>query len=220
MKRNKIRLISGVGVNDATYPLHKTAVIGGKRKIAWRCPFYSKWVSMLQRCYSESQRPKNKGYINTTVCSEWLIFSNFKSWMEQQDWEDKELDKDLFGGNQDIYSPSTCYFIDKKVNIFMNTNQSRRGKYLLGVIKVSKKFVAYCSVGGVQYRLGTFNSELEAHDAGFKEKLRFTVVFIDEYSLDVRVSEALVQKIVGLYEGINLEVCMKDVDLKNFKLFA
>ena len=217
MERNKVRLVSGVGINDADYRVHKTDRVNGKLKIVWRCPFYSKWVSMFQRCYSESQRPKNKGYINTIVCEEWKQFSNFKAWMEQQDWEDKELDKDLFGGNQDIYSPDTCYFIDKKVNIFMNTNQSRRGNYLLGVIKVSKKFVAYCSVGGVQYRLGSFNSELEAHDAWFKEKLKFTMGFIDEYSLDMRVSRALVQKIIGLYEGINLEVCMNDVDLKNFK---
>ena len=72
-------------------------------------------------------------YKDITCCQEWLIFSNFKSWMKQQDWEGKQLDKDLLIYQNKIYSPETCVFVDRKINQFLVKSNNSRGKYPLGV---------------------------------------------------------------------------------------
>lgn len=102
----------GFGVNDANYPVNITTGEGKLRKIVWRCPYYQKWVNMLDRVYGNSNKPS---YENTCVCDEWANFTNFKMWMEQQDWFGKELDKDLKGDGS-LYGPDTCVFVSKKVN--------------------------------------------------------------------------------------------------------
>lgn len=118
-------LIYGVGVNDADYVVQKYEEVGTpskrSRKLVWICPFYQKWTSMLCRCYSDKFKQKNKSYDGCKVSDEWLTFSNFKNWMEKQDWEGKELDKDLLG-NGKIYSPQTCLFISKSANILAQYN--------------------------------------------------------------------------------------------------
>ncbi len=108
-------LIYGVGINDADYPVNVTTGEGKKRQIQWRCPYYQKWVNMLDRCYGKTHRPS---YRDTEVCKDWHRFSNFLNWMQSQDWLGKELDKDLcVTGN--LYSPDTCVFLDKKVNMLL-----------------------------------------------------------------------------------------------------
>lgn len=120
--------VYGFGINDAEYPVNITEGEGLKRKTVWRCPYYQKWVNMLDRVYG-SQRPT---YIDVKVCSEWSSFTTFKSWMQTQDWEDKELDKDLLGDGK-LYSPETCYFISKKVNMLLQlrTPEFYRGYWQL-----------------------------------------------------------------------------------------
>lgn len=109
------RLVAGIGLNDSGEPVVKFHTEGGSRRLVWRCPYYSKWSNMIQRCYSDSS-PKQYWFVE--VCKEWLTFSNFKSWMEQQDWEGKELDKDL-KGNGFLYSPESCCFISQRTNNLM-----------------------------------------------------------------------------------------------------
>lgn len=106
-------LVYGVGINDADYPVNKTTGSFGKRITTWRCPYYQRWVNMLERVYDGDR----EAYRGVTVCEEWLIFTNFKGWMQTQDWSGKELDKDLLGGN--LYSPETCVFLDKKLNMLL-----------------------------------------------------------------------------------------------------
>lgn len=99
------KLICGVGVNDADYPIT-------------RCPYYRKWRDMLPRCYSEQYQNRNPSYREVNVCDTWHTFSVFKMWMEQQEWQCMVLDKDLIGSVYGIklYSKSTCIFIPAQVN--------------------------------------------------------------------------------------------------------
>lgn len=94
-------LVYGVGVDDLDYP-KKKLLPNGKYSF---CPYYQRWRGMIRRCYSKAQLGKNPNYEGCTVCDEWLTFSNFKSWMEKQDWEGKELDKDLLVRGNKVYSP-------------------------------------------------------------------------------------------------------------------
>lgn len=149
----------GVGVNDADYKISFKS--SGKTVM---CPFYRRWVNMLARCYSKNQEV-NRSYAGCYVCDEWLVFSNFKKWMESQDWEGKHLDKDiLFQGNR-LYSPETCVFISKRINLLLNTRGSSRGRYMLGVKLIKGGFQVSCSDGVKGVYLGRFSSEVDAHKA-------------------------------------------------------
>ena len=54
--RKKTKLVCGVGVNNADYvvQINESWYEDGKQRQrgVWVCPFYSKWRSMLIRCYS------------------------------------------------------------------------------------------------------------------------------------------------------------------------
>ena len=81
MSIGKRKPVYGVGINDAWYMINVN--IGGKLVT---CKFYTKWVSMLTRCYSSKFHEMQPTYTECMVCKEWLTFSNFKKWMETQEW--------------------------------------------------------------------------------------------------------------------------------------
>lgn len=162
---SKKRLIYGCGYNDCEESVSVNKRVNGKLKTMWRCPYYSKWVYMLKRCYGKNS------YSNCKVCEEWLTFSNFKSWMKEKDWEGKELDKDIMKGSLGLYSPDTCLFIDKDVNSFVLTRPKFRGSHPLGVCydKVRGLYQSHCNliVDGERKskNLGRYKTPEEAHRA-------------------------------------------------------
>ena len=196
MIKKRSKLVYGVGVNDADYNVYETENVDGKRKNIWMCPFYVTWTSMLVRCYSEKLHARLPTYKDCTVCDEWLIFSNFKTWMEKQNWEGKALDKDLLVPNNKIYSPEYCVFIDSKINNFILDTKASRGLYLLGVTweKSRNKFKAQCSnpFTGKSENLGRFENEYQAHLAWKARKHELACQLADsEYCNDPRLAEAL-----------------------------
>lgn len=197
-KRNK--LVYGVGVNDANYHTQTYAVVNGKQVRTYCCPFYKKWKSMLQRCYSESYYKKYKSYEDCYVCEGWHKFSNFKSWMEKQDWVDRQLDKDLLFRNNKIYSPKTCVFVLPITNSFLKEKPRSRGKYLIGVYFAERigKFCAECSDPflGKSKHLGYYTKEVSAHLA-WKEYKNKLANKIAEMETDSRVVEALKSRYSG-----------------------
>lgn len=177
--RRKYKKVYGVGINDADYIVQikeTVSYIDGnqKQKQIWVCPFYKTWMSMLVRCYSNKFHLKNSTYRGCSVSEEWLTFSNFKKWMEQQDWEDKQLDKDLLLFDNKVYSAETCVFIDQTVNKFVTDCRASRGLYIIGCHwnKCCKKYQAQCQnpFTKKQEYLGLFDAELEAHMAWKKRK--------------------------------------------------
>lgn len=188
--------LAGVGINDADYAVTNWSFceITGKVKRSWVCPFYEKWRGMITRCYSASYKGRNPTYKNCKVCDDWLTFSNFKAWMETQDWDGNHLDKDiLFPGNK-LYAPQTCVFISSRVNSFLVESDSTRGEYMIGVYRSKGKFKAQCRTGsGNQKHLGTFNTELEAHKAWLAFKLEQAKLLAAEQT-DPRVAKALIDR--------------------------
>lgn len=165
------------GINDAPYETQKfIKVSDNKWKLVWICPFYKTWKHMLERCFCNKLKSKYPTYKDVTVCEEWLYFSNFKAWMEQQDWEGKALDKDLLIEGNKVYSPETCIFIPKALNNFLtNTQRTKKSKLPIGVCwnKDHGKFQVRCNNPFTKKRenLGYFNSLDEASFAWKNRKL-------------------------------------------------
>lgn len=195
------KLVYGVGINDADYFVvrFETIVVNGKqkRKLAWACPYYRAWTSMLRRCYSIKDQERCTTYKGCGVSEEWKTFSNFKAWMEKQDFEGKQLDKDILIEGNKVYSPETCGFVTQTVNNFITDRGNDRGEFLIGVYwhKPNEKFLSRCSnpFTGGQEHLGYFTCEQEAHSAWLKRKLElaYELAAIQE---DPRVAKALIDR--------------------------
>jgi len=165
------RLVFGVGINDADYMV--SPIIHGKQT---RCIFYTTWKHMLERCYCQKYLLKKPSYNGCKVVDEWKIFSNFKLWMELQDWHGNVLDKDILVPGNRIYSPERCLFVATNVNALL-TGVDRSGEYIgVWYEKGRNRFKVSCHINGVQRQIGRFQTKNEASiaykDAKAKEILR------------------------------------------------
>jgi len=196
------KLVYGVGINDADYVVQRKVTIGyvngvQKQKMVWECPYYRAWCNMLQRCCSPKFQERWPTYKGCSVSEEWLTFSNFKRWMEKQDFDGMQLDKDLlFNGNK-VYSDETCVFVTKEVNIFTTDCGASKGEYKIGVSwhKAGNKFQSHVSNPFTKKKeyLGYFTCELEAHQTWLKRKLELAHLLAAEQT-DERVGKALIDR--------------------------
>ena len=188
----KNNIIYGVGVNDADYNV--TAMVRGKNIV---CHFYRTWRNMMERCYSKSYLFRRPFYIGCSVDSRWTSFMEFKSWMETQDWEGKELDKDIMYPGNKVYGPDTCVFVSQSTNKLLTNRANYRGNYALGVdfVEQLNKFRAQINKAGKRYHLGTYDTERQAENAYWEEKRK--------YILQIACCEPSIRVKQGLYRHIS-----------------
>ena len=98
----KNKLVYGHGINDLK---HIKGI--GKTKA------YKIWNAMLRRAYSPKWHERFPTYIGCSVCDEWLTFSNFKNWFDDNYIEDYQIDKDLLNHDNKQYSPEFCIFVPR-----------------------------------------------------------------------------------------------------------
>ena len=186
---NKNTLIYGVGINDADYVVQPT--IDG---IVTACNYYSAWKRMIERCYSEKHIKKRPTYEGCSVCQEWLTFSNFKCWMEKQDWQGKALDKDIIKSGNKVYCPEFCAFVDLATNNFTVDRGNARGRLPIGVclFRGNGQLQAGCRNPFTNKReyLGLFYCPAQAHLAWKKRKHELALQ-LAELQDDDRVAAAL-----------------------------
>ena len=207
------KLVFGVGNNNADYVVQIKETIGyeggkQKQKQVWICPCYRAWKNMLKRCYSAKEQERNPTYKGCSVSDDWLTFSNFKAWMEKQQWEGLHLDKDLlFEGNK-LYSPDTCVFVSQMLNKFTTDRGATRGEWLIGVNwdKGTNKFKSQCSnpFTNKNEHLGLFTCEQEAHNAWLKRKLELAHE-LAAIQTDQRVAKALIERYSKQYVDKDLK---------------
>lgn len=192
--RKKSKLLNGVGINDAAYPITIREDFGGKLKIVWACQMYQVWTSMIKRCYSEKFQARRPSYAGCSVTTEWHKFSSFRAWMLEQPWVGNQLDKDLLKPGNKVYSPDTCVFVPAKLNIFIIDRSADRGEWPLGVCWHNKsgKLQSQCSnpFTGKNDSLGLFTDPGEAHEAWRAKKHEHACRYADQQT-DPRIAEAL-----------------------------
>ena len=200
MKIKTVRLVYGVGINDADYVTQRKETIGyvdGKQrqKLVWVCPYYLTWADMLKRCYSTKAQETHTTYKGCSVSEEWLSFSNFRAWLVTQEFEGMQLDKELLVEGNKVYSANTCVFVTREVNMFTVDSRATRGEWLIGVYWNKGKFMTQCRnpfTKKSEY-LGRFDCEQEAHQAWLKRKLELAHQ-LAAIQTDERVAEALINR--------------------------
>jgi hypothetical protein len=173
--------VVGIGIND----VERVNLDDGSI-----CPIYVIWRSMLVRCETLER------YANTSVCEEWLLFSNFKGWVDKREYKDLHLDKDLIGKG-DLYSPNTCCFLPVEINSFLvkcnsadklsiGTNwHIRQGKW---TGKIADPFTKR------RVWLGTFESKGSAHEAWRSKKHEYAKALARSFPISENAEKALICK--------------------------
>jgi len=144
----------------------------GSENIDCRSESYLKWHDMLNRCYNARFHERQPQYRGCTVCEEWLNYSNFKVWYDQNKISGMSLDLDkdiLFKGNKE-YSPETVAFVPHAINALFVNGKKNRGDLPLGVRfdKSKGKYRAEMSFMGEPIKLGWFDNA-ESAFARYKE---------------------------------------------------
>jgi hypothetical protein len=198
MKSKAIRLVAGIGRNDADYQVNTT--IGGTNK---QCPFYRAWLSMLERAYSPLFQKRCPTYIGCTVCDEWHSFMAFREWMAKQCWEGKQLDKDIIKIGNRVYCPDYCCFVTQEINKLLNSRPSVRGAYPQGVHlhKPNGMFMAAITIRSEKICLGYFKTPGEAASIYLTRKFRHLIQIAQEQE-DYRVRSGLINHALKLIESM------------------
>lgn len=142
MKTNK--LVYGHGTNDLNEPVYRNGSI---------LKFYHAWTDMLRRCYSEKCQDNRPTYRGCSVCSEWLVLSNFKEWYNINYHEGWQLDKDILIKGNKVYRPEACRFVPQYVNgLLVGTTKVGRSNGLPVGVQIDKRsranpYYAQCSNG-------------------------------------------------------------------------
>ena len=155
------RLVCGVGINDADY-MTNMITAGGKQIT---CPYYQKWIDILQRTHSEKYFIRYPTYRGCSICDEWLVFSEFREWMESQDWKDKCLDKDVILPGNKVYSPETCAFVSQHVNLILTSKRRNNSGLPIGVSLYCGRYRAYMNFDKKLFYLGIYDTKEAAGES-------------------------------------------------------
>lgn len=156
---------------------------------------YSVWINMLERGYTDRFQKKHPTYKECTICEEWHNLQNFGKWFDENYIEGFELDKDLLIKGNKTYSPETCCFIPKRVNMLLINNKKIRGNYPVGVSKQRNKFSAHISIKNKLFHLGNYDTIEEAYTTYKKEKEKDIRNRAEEYKdiINIKAYNALMK---------------------------
>ena len=116
---------------------------------------YQKWVSMLDRVYSDKYHAKFPTYKDVLVAKEWHDYAVFKDLFDSYQYKSSgwELDKDLIFPDMKLYSPETCSIIPKEINYLLakGCGKSKHSELPVGVTfhKRVGKYYMQCCIGKV-----------------------------------------------------------------------
>lgn len=123
---------------------------------------YRTWYDMFVRCYDTSFQEKESTYIGCEVCKEWYSYQEFAKWFEENYVEGYQLDKDILVKGNKVYSPETCCFVPREINLLLINGKKCRGSSPLGMSFSNGKYVVRLSIYGKLTFKGRFHSKQEA----------------------------------------------------------
>jgi hypothetical protein len=161
---------------------------------------YTLWKNMIERVYNPNRHKSHPSYKLCSVCDEWKTFSVFKAWVENPEngyRENYHLDKDILVKGNKTYSPRTCCFVPKEINIIFTKRQNFRGNYPIGVTCYGVGYISSLStIYGCKY-LGYYKNPKDAFYAykNFKERYIKEIAekYFQEGKITKRVYDALMK---------------------------
>lgn len=194
-------LVYGFGINDAEYKVNAAIPGKGGKSHYKACPYYQRWINMIKRCYKTEL--EGASYADKYVSDEWVRFSKFKAWMETQNHEGLQLDKDILVPGNKEYGPNTCCFVPMYVNnCLIASNPDKKsdlpfGVYFLNFIKKTDSNRYSSSVKGFASK--TFDTSEKAHKYWQWHKAEYIEGVVAKYakepSFRTDVAEALTQRV-------------------------
>lgn len=184
-KKTRFKKVCGVGINDYERCINS-------QKGVHITP-YKYWHKMLQRCYDKKHLDNHPTYIECYVCKEWLFFSNFKRWFDDNYVNGYALDKDiLFKGNK-VYSPDTCCFVPQEINSLIISQKMKRGELPIGV---TKHFNKYKMSHAASKTYGLYNTKEEAFEAYKQTKELYIKEIAQKYYNDGKITQRIYDALV------------------------
>ena len=113
---------------------------------------YKEWTQMIIRCYDPYFLNRYPTYIDCYVCDDWLNFSNFSKWYEENYYkisnEKMCLDKDILIKGNKVYSSETCVFVPERINLLFVKRDNDRGELPIGcdLHKNSNRIRVRCNI--------------------------------------------------------------------------
>lgn len=170
-------LIHGVGIVDIE-------ITEGLKK-AYAC-----WRAMIRRATSEEYKDRKESYRTCAVDPEWLVFSNFLKFFNENYIEGYQLDKDILIKGNKLYSKDTCCFVPAELNGLV-VNLNGKGVYF---DKSKNRYKATISIRNKQKTIASCITEEEAivKYKGAKKK------YIFEMATDYREKDMISEKIANV----------------------
>lgn len=169
-KNRMVQKLYGRGHTEHSLPANAVVDIEGCSQT--KC--YKVWHNLFRRC------GHLHNYIDCKVADEWLTFSNFKKFWDDNYHEGFQIDKDLLSnGKGRIYGPDTCCFLPVQLNTML-----RRGKFVFSY--GNRHYVNCCN----NY-LGSFDSYEQAFSAYKLFKESFIKQRAKEYFDKGEISEKI-----------------------------
>ncbi len=171
------KIIFGVGINDYD---------GSTNNLR----SYRIWHEMISRCYGSRGQERRPTYKDCDVCEEWLRFSSYKKWYDENFIDGFDVDKDLLShvDEKKMYSPRNCVFLPPEINGFLVRKKTADGK-MIGVHLYGTSYIVTC---GSKY-LGSFKNRDDAIQVYKEEKKRQAVSLAEKWrdKIDIRAYKAL-----------------------------
>lgn len=159
---------------------------------------YSTWKNMLRRCYSHYDY-NQASYEGCSVTPEWLLYSTFKQWFDENYVEGYALDKDIIKKNNLLYSPETCCFVPQEINNLFIKRKRDRGALPIGIVLIPrnryKKYQVQVS-GRTPYSVGYFYTIEEAFKAYKMEKEKIIKERATQYFQEGKITQRVYQALM------------------------
>lgn len=164
---------------------------------------------------SKHDSPGNESYKDCKISDEWADPGNFTKWYDANYIDGWEIDKDLLGWEDKIYSKETCCFLPPRLNLFMvNLRGVFEGKYK-GWYYRERDGVFVATVSDTSNRkihLGHFRTSDDAKIAYVNGKFRVLDSILIDY--DKTLSPKIKDGFVSLKNKILLHYNLRIEDLE------
>ena len=191
--RPELRQLSyGVGINDVMIPYFTSTR-------TWKT-----WNGILRRTGKRDPNMHNyESYKDCTLDPRWYKLSAFKEWIEQwDDYENKEVDKDILIPGNLHYGPDTCLMVRRVVNAWFKPSFEQkdlpRGVCLSSTWKTKgtgKPYRAQITpIGGKRTGLGSYDTMEEASAVFESERAKQMDILI-ETETDLKVKNAMINRL-------------------------